>query len=417
MLPPLIERFDQSEEHGDGHPYDEACFLSYHGNEQGARLWAAAEPRSFRLGSTSIDLHNVANRAEVVLRAAEGGVLAMVLRNVDGAHGRHLLASAGIRLEASSVHPGTSRAMAGPNRTSSLTTGSTASNDIFQTLFNEPDVRGLPDALQLARAVMSVVEFREFRQAQTKKVHARHKEKDPSEQTPLPKSLIFAEHSAKLECALRVHAFPSKDPAGAPPARVGHMNYGQGPNDFNEFRQADDREGGRIHGHVDQNGTDGVALLNLGACDFFFDIGKGTDKCKCLAQKTKESWCIGHHSGHWVTRDDAPSDRYDRYLLRDRLCAACAAGGQGEECHRCTSGTVRLRSGDLVIFSGCAAFHGVSRVVDEQPKPLHGAHTYHLLFTTCYSYMIGLLLYLIPTKPYLLLTTYYLLLTTTTYYL
>ena len=42
-----------------------------------------------------------------------------------------------------------------------------------------------------------------------------------------------------------------------------------------------------MHGHTDQPGTDGVVLLNLGSCDFFFDIGKGAGVGMCQAQKTE----------------------------------------------------------------------------------------------------------------------------------
>ena len=153
------------------------------------------------------------------------------------------------------------------------------------------------------------------------------------------------------------------------------MYYGQQEGMFNDFRVPDDREGGRMHGHTDQQGTDGVVLLNLGSCDFFFDIGKGAGVGKCVAQQTKECWCVGTNHGHWTTKADS-KERYTShevegkpYLLRDRLCAACAAGGQGQECPGCKSGTTRLRSGDLVVFSGQRAFHGVSCVVPERPIP------------------------------------------------
>ena len=69
---------------------------------------------------------------------------------------------------------------------------------------------------------------------------------------------------------------------------------------------------------------------------------------------------------------DAPKERYYSdepgkrpSLLRDRLCATCASGGRGVACPNCV--TVRLRSGDLVVFSGCSAFHGISAVVPEEP--------------------------------------------------
>ena len=139
-----------------------------------------------------------------------------------------------------------------------------------------------------------------------------------------------------------------------------------------------------MHGHIDQQGTDGVVLLNLGTCDFFFDIGKGRGSGRCEAMRSKECWCVGNASGHghWVTEADAPKERYAAVdaatasrplLLRDRMCATCARGGQGQSCKHCVDGTVRLRSGDLVIFSGCRAFHGVSAVVHEPNRHLQPA--------------------------------------------
>ena len=109
--------------------------------------------------------------------------------------------------------------------------------------------------------------------------------------------------------AVRAHAFPPKDPNGAPPATVERMYYNPYKEDgYNSWRKSDEREGGRMHGHRDESGTDGVVLLNLGSCDFFFDIGIPSGGC--TAQCTKECWCVGN-GGHWATKADCPPDRYD----------------------------------------------------------------------------------------------------------
>lgn len=365
------ERFDS-----DGQPYTQASFLSEHGPKRGPRLWRTAQPRLFPLCGANIDLVEAAKRAEVALRDSKKRVLAIVIRNADGAHGHHLLAST--RLEESDCGDLQRRtaagseqsnvrqdmAMAGPCRTSSLTTGSGTTNDVFKTLFN-----GAAGSLEARDGGGGGLEALRMAQALTRIVECRNEQEG---------SQIFEHPEAELECTLRAHAFPPKDPAGAPPATVGRMRYSYATEGMFEVRNSDEREGGRMHGHTDQPGTDGVVLLNLGSCDFFFDIGKGLGVGKCQAQKTKESWCTGGVGGrgHWITAADAPADRYTshqlehpRWLLRDRLCATCAAGGQGRECTCCASNTVRLRSGDLVVFSGCAAYHGVSRVVDELPRP------------------------------------------------
>ena len=60
----------------------------------------------------------------------------------------------------------------------------------------------------------------------------------------------------------------------------------------------------------------------------------------------------------------------DGRLLRDRLCKSCAGGQHaGEACASCRRNTVRLRSGDVLIFHGRDAFHGLSAVVPEEPRP------------------------------------------------
>lgn len=307
------------------------------------------------LNGVDVSVDALASTAEIALRNLKGGILAVVLRNADGAFGRHLLASVDIDPSKSNVR--SDMAMAGPGRSSSLTSGAGTLGDNFRTPFNADDVpASSQEVLRLARAVVGEVERREGQ----------------------ARSLIFEQPQAELECSLRAHAFPPQDPDGAPPPVIGRMQHDWNPNNFHEIRQVDEREGGRMHGHVDQSGTDGVVLLNLGGCDFFFDIGKGRGKGHCTAQKTKEQWCVGNgHGGHWVTAADAPPERYHsidsrapKWLLRDRLCATCAAGGQGQQCASCAQGTVQLHSGDLVIFTGCGAFHGVSKVTTNQEGSL-----------------------------------------------
>ena len=226
----LEERFDSL----DGHTYDEASFLSQYGQSKGARLWATARERHFRLGSTTIDLHAAAERGETALLSKNGSILAVIFRNVDGARGRHCLASAGIRLADSNVPQ--DLAMAGPNRTSSLTTGATTM-DVFKTLYNgTADERGGTDVLRLARTLVEILE-RQKQQAN---------------------SLIFRQEEVNLECTMRAHAFSPADPSNAPyPSTVERMHS------FLERRESDEREGGRMHGHVDQPGTDGARCIRM----------------------------------------------------------------------------------------------------------------------------------------------------------
>jgi len=241
--------------------------------------------------------------------------------------------------------------MAAPGRTSSLTDGSTMTNDVFEKLLHK-EVPVDVQPLQLVRKAVHLVEA--------------------SRGQP---SRIFKDEEGKLRCDLRAHIFPPKNPNGAPAAGLERMQWGQLDWQHNLFRECDHAEGGRLHGHRDQKGTDGVVLLNLGACDFFVDVvqsGRGG----CKAQRTKECWCTGN-GGHWVTRADC-MDRYQaddgagnkkNNLLIDRKCKTCAAGGKGQACPHCVRNTVRLRSGDVLAFSGRGAFHGVSAVVREQPPP------------------------------------------------
>lgn len=344
---------------GDGKTYCGACFDVWEAQalaQARKRQRPAAPPPPFHLGGAAIEVNTLVQNAEVALRNAKGQILAVVLRNADGAYGRRMVATANIHLEYSNLR--SEMAMAGPNRTSSLTSGSTTF-DNFETMYNNLASPSSMEVVRLARQVVHAVERREG-QAQ---------------------SLIFAQPDAELECTLRAHAFPPKAPAGTSqaPSKIGKMYFGFDEGMFNEWRDVDPAEGGRMHGHVDQPGTDGVALLNLGGCDFFLDIGKGAGVGRCAAKKTYECWCVGNEGtgGHWVTKEDAPDERYTRFdpaaprrsLLVDRMCAKCAAGRRGEECESCHRGTVRLCSGDLVVFSGCQAFHGVSAVVHEASRP------------------------------------------------
>lgn len=308
-----------------------------------------APPRPI-VGGAAIDIQAAAVDAEVLLRGKRGEVLAVVFRNFDGAHGRHVVKSADIRPGESNIRPGTAKAMAEPGRTSSLTKGNSISNDNFEVLFNSSQPRSL-DALRAVRAAVWAVEESEGQQ----------------------QSRIFAAAEEGLDCSLRVHDFPLKQ-EGAAPSKLARMFYGLSSDQFNWCRVLDRKEGGRMHGHVDEDGTDGVVLLNLGECDMFFD-----QPGRCKARQTRETWCVGGGGGgegHWVVWDDAPhkgkesryrTEEHYTHLLRDRLCAACARGGQGRECRSCER--VRLRSGDVVAFSGCAAFHGVRAVYREQPPP------------------------------------------------
>ena len=103
------------------------------------------------------------------------------------------------------------------------------SNDLFDQLYNGEDVRDL-EVLRQVRAVVRAVEH------------------DAGQSD----SRIFEAAEEKLDCTLRVHAFPPVDPSGAPPAQLGRMYYGQAADMYNEFRHCSPAEGGRMHGHTDQ---------------------------------------------------------------------------------------------------------------------------------------------------------------------
>ena len=293
-----------------------------------------------------IDIDRAAANAEVVMRDLRNHAIAIVYRNLDGANGRHILASAGI--DPSQFLPPDCPRMAAGNRTSSVTTGSTETNDVFQ--LRSRNMRPPPHSLQMVEVARRLV-------------------------ARVPDARIFTQAKEELFCSLRVHAFPPKDPRGAPPAGHKKMFFGQGPEDYALHRQLSEREGGRLHGHCDEEGTDGVVVLNMGSGDFFL-CTKTASKNGCTAQRSKECWCVGN-GGHWAQAADCPPERYEAHytkpngkLLRDRLCAACAGGRhEGVACAGCTRNTVRLRSGDVLIFHGRDAFHGLSAVVPESPPP------------------------------------------------
>ena len=293
-----------------------------------------------------IDIDRAAANAEVVMRDLRNRAIAIVYRNLDGANGRHILESAGI--EPSQFLPLNCPRMAAGNRTSSVTTGSTETNDIFQ--LRSRNMQPPPHSLQMVEVARELM-------ARVRDAH------------------IFTQPKEELFCSLRVHAFPPKDPRGAPPAGLKKMMWGQGPEEYALHRQPSEREGGRLHGHRDEVGTDGVVVLNMGSGDFFFCTTTAS-KNGCTSQREKECWCVGN-GGHWAQKADCPPERYEAHyskpegkLLRDRLCAACAGGRDaGVACASCTRNTVRLRSGDVLIFHGRDAFHGLSAVVPESPPP------------------------------------------------
>ena len=174
---------------------------------------------------------------------------------------------------------GSRTAMAAPGRISALTTGSGQSNNVMRVLVHEENPPRNPPALQLVKR--AVMEFK-------------------------PSSKIFVQPPSNLRTDLRAHAFPPKDPAGAPPAKVVYRQHSAAGASHLE-RHPSEQEGGRMHPHRDQPGTDAVVLLNLGSCDFFFDDNAtGKKACNCKAQLTKECWCIGPEGGkgHWAKAVD-----------------------------------------------------------------------------------------------------------------
>ena len=130
-------------------------------------------------------------------------------------------------------------------------------------------------------------------------------------------------------------------------------------------RQPEEAEGGRLHPHTDRAGTDAVVLLNMGCCEFTFDLPN-----KCKAQQAKEAWCIDN-GGHWAQKKDCqywplgeekPSDKEAwRYglgqymkephhnLLRNRQCSACAtARDESEGMLRSASKYMGHRASDML---------------------------------------------------------------------
>ena len=231
---------------------------------------SAGTPAVSGLGAL-IDFDRAADKAEVVMRDRRNHAIAILYRNLDGANGRHILASAGI--DPSQFLPPDCPRMAAGNRTTSVTTGSTETNDVFQ--LRSRNMRPPPHSLQMVEVARELV-------ART------------------PDARIFTQAKEELFCSLRVHAFPPKDPRGAPPAGLKKMYFRErgGPEDYSVHRQVSEREGGRLHGHCDEEGTDGVVVLNLGSADFFF-CRKTASKSGCTAQRTKECWCVGN-GGHWA---------------------------------------------------------------------------------------------------------------------
>jgi hypothetical protein len=304
-----------------------------------------------------LDFDSAATRVEVVLREPNGArrPLAFVVRNLDGAHGRHILARANIPEDA--VTRGNAPKMAGVGRTSALTKGSGQTNDIMLTLVHN---EGAPGDFRIDETVPQIVKEVVSRVHDTSQIFGASAARlPPGSPPPL----------GELECTLRVHAFPPRDPAGASPATVQRMYWGQGAEDYREIRQFDDREGGRMHGHKDEEGTDAVVLLNLGAVEFFVDVGARRHLGKCSAQREKECWCVGGdgHDGHWARAADCEGRHAKgRVMWRsdDRLCQMCADGGRGEACPTCMP--VVLQSGDIIAFDGTAVFHGVTRVLPRE---------------------------------------------------
>ena len=89
--------------------------------------------------ANAIDINAAVSRNEIALRDKNGHPIAIVFRNFDGARGARLLASAALNpahflRDDGDPTPGTTTAMAGPNRTSSLTMGSGQSNNSVENL-------------------------------------------------------------------------------------------------------------------------------------------------------------------------------------------------------------------------------------------------------------------------------------------
>ena len=152
-----------------------------------------------------------------------------------------------------------------------------------------------------------------------------------------------------------------------------------------------------MHPHQDETATGPVVLVNYGRAVFFTDDAK-----HCMAQLTRQSWCVGNGAGadHWYVASPTPAlltarprataaDCKNRWchrpnvahpimecgergnLLFNRLCGVCASGGRGTMCPSCEAHKVTLESGDVIIFNGRTVVHGVERVLpDPTPLPL-----------------------------------------------
>ena len=113
----------------------------------------------------------------------EGDVLAVIVRDFDGARGRHVLAHAGLdqtkfkEREAKMAHPG---------MISSLTAGSTQTNDVFRLLYGTTEYDEVPTNVEIVQLAREALRLR-----------------------GVDASKIFAEpETDKLFCQQRLHAFP-----------------------------------------------------------------------------------------------------------------------------------------------------------------------------------------------------------------
>ena len=285
---------------------------------------------------------------------------AVVFRNVDGCRGRKLLAEAGIDPK-KFYRKGMAKMAGGEDffRTSSLTEGSTQTNDIFDFLHGEAAF-----GAAIARDVPVVAQVKE-RLATFLADKGGHE------------CVIGEPDELKQFCQRRVHAFPPRR-GRAPVPGIMRMCFAPGAGDdgltsaMRDLKECDD-EGGRMHGHRDEVGTGAVMLLNIGApCEFFVDSGFPSHGC--TAQNRKEQWCAGNGDaadGHWAQKQDcAPQYGSEQILLlQGRRCRACAEGGRGEECPQCVKNTVILNDGDLIVFNGRDVFHGVRKILPRETAP------------------------------------------------
>ena len=222
------------------------------------------------------DLNAAAANAEVVLRDRRTShALAICFRNLDGVNGRNILKCA--RIDPAAFLPPRTPRMAAGNRTSSVTDGSTETNDIFELKYRKmkPEPRQL-EMLELMRALLARVPGGERIFTQPKEdlmCSVRMHEYPPKRSLPPPPSPVPTEQvSALIKAGVGLMAEGKNMEADSAFARagVGPMMYNQ-KGGFRLHRRPSDHEGGRLHGHCDEDGTDAVVVLNLGSCDFFFD--------------------------------------------------------------------------------------------------------------------------------------------------